>query len=287
MEESTDTTLILNGLDEPGYVADPVELEAVINPAEGTENPQGRVEFVAGNETRLVEVIDGRATTEFSFGRVGDVEVSATYHPTGTDQTQASDSGTLSIIDAEATTSDLTGPATVEPNAPTTFTIVTTPAGADGTADVRIDGRIVAEGIEIVDGEGTVDLAFPPAAAVDRIVTVEFTPSDPRLLRPHTVEHTVRVETGAVDEDALTVTVEGPEGTLEPGQTARFRVEVTPEDEFVSPAALNGYLTVANNGEPVLDDDGEPVRIAVTRGIADVDVSWTSGYPESKFLQFI
>src|SRR5690606_3214965 len=36
VEESSDTTLVLNGLDELGYVAEPVVLEAIVNPAEGT-----------------------------------------------------------------------------------------------------------------------------------------------------------------------------------------------------------------------------------------------------------
>lgn len=287
VEASTATTLVLNGLDVPRYVAEPVELEAVVNPAEGTADPQGRVEFTAGSESRIVDVEDGRATTAFTFGRAGEVEVSATYHPSGTEQSRAADTGILSIIDAGATTSELIGPAEIEPGRATSFRIVTAPAGADGTADVRIDGRVVADDVEIIDGEGTLDLTFPPAASTDRIVTVEFTPRDPRALRPHTVEHTVRVAARAVDEDAVTVTVEGPVGALAPGQPGRFRVEVTPDDEFTSPMALNGYLTVANNGEPVLNDDGEPVRIAVTRGVADVDITWTGGYPQSKYVQFI
>ena len=286
VEESSNTTLILNGLDSPGYVAEPVRLEAVINPAEGTTDLQGRVEFVAGSETRVVDVVDGRAAAEFTFGSPGAVEVSATYHPAGSEQTRATDSGTLEILDAEATTSELIGPATVEPGRATGFRIVTNPAGADGTATVRIDGRVVATDVAIVDGEGLVDLTFPPAASEDRAVTVEFTPQDPRALRPHTAEHTVRVAATPADEDALTLAVEGPEGALEPGQAGRFQVTVVPTDELSSPATLNGYLTVSNNGEPVLGEDGEPVRIAVTRGVADTDITWTSGYPQSKFLQF-
>lgn len=286
VEESTSTTLILNGLDVPAYVAEPVTLEAIINPAEGTTDPQGRVEFIAGTETRLVDVVDGRASAEFTFGRAGAIEVSATYHPTGTGQSRAVDSGTLEIIDAQATDSDLVGPATVEPSTPTPFTIVVTPAGAEGSADVRIDGRIVATDVAIVDGEGEVTLSFPPAAATDRAVTVDFTPSDPRVLRPHSAEHTVRVETAPIDEDALTMTVTGPEDPLAPGESAPIRVSIAPTNELESPATLNGYLTVANNGEAVLGADGEPVRIAVTRGIADVDVTWTGSYPQSKYLQF-
>ncbi|MCT2140702.1 hypothetical protein [Dietzia cinnamea] len=287
VEESSNTTLILNGLDAPGYVAEPVRLEAVINPAEGTTDPQGRVEFVAGSETRVVDVVDGRAAAEFTFGRQGDVEVSATFHPAGSEQTRATDSGTLEILDAEATSSELIGPATVEPGRATGFRIVTSPAGADGTAVVRIDGRVVATDVEVVDGEATVDLTFPPAAATDRTVTVEFTPDDPRVLRPHTATHTVQVAASGLDEEALTVTVDGPVDALEAGQTGRFRVTVTPDDELASRDTLNGYLTVVNNGEPVLDGNGQPVRIAVTRGVADVDLTWTSGYPESKFVQFV
>lgn len=286
VEESTATTLILNGLDEPGYVAEPVTLEAVINPAEGTENPQGRVEFVAGAESQIIDVVDGRASAELTFGRPGDVDVTATYHPTGSGQTLASDSGTLQIIDATASDSQLVGPTQAQPGQATPYTIVVTPAGADGTADVRIDGRVVATDVAIVDGEGQLALTFPPSAATDRQVTVEFTPADARVLRPHSSVHTIQVAASAVNEDALTMTVTGPEGTLTPGESAAFRVVVAPEDELASPDTLNGYLTVSNNGEPVLDDDGEPIRIAVTRGVADVDVTWTSGYPETKFLQF-
>ncbi|GLB65102.1 hypothetical protein NCCP2495_29820 [Dietzia sp. NCCP-2495] len=286
VEESTNTSLILNGLDAPGYVAEPARLEAVINPAEGTTDPQGRVEFVAGAETQIVDVVDGKAAAEFTFGRPGDVEVSATFHPAGSDQTRATDSGTLEILDAEATGSDLVGPATVEPGQATEYRIVTTPAGVEGTAVVRIDGRVVATDVEINDGEGHVTLTFPPAVQESRTVTVEFTPQDPRMQRPHTVEHTIRVASAAVDEDALTVTVEGPAGDLEAGQAGRFRVTVLPTDELASPATLNGYLTVTNNGEPVLDEAGEPVRIPVTRGVADTDITWTSGYPQAKFLQF-
>ena len=96
----------------------------------------------------------------------------------------------------------------------------------------------------------------------------------------------MQVDAAPVDEDALSLEVTGPEDTLEPGVAAGFRVTVTPQDELSSPETLNGYLTVSNNGEPVLDSNDEPIRIAVTRGVADVDVTWTSGYPEAKFLQF-
>lgn len=286
VEESTDTTLILNGLDAPGYVAEPLTLEAVVNPAEGTENPQGRVEFVAGSQTRIVDVVGGRATAEFSFGRAGDVPVSATFHPVGSGQNRAEDSGTLQIVDAAATDSQLVGPTQTRPGTATSYRIVVTPAGSEGTADVRIDGRVVATDVEIVDGEGVLDLTFPPAVATDRQVTVDFTPADPRVHRPHSSVHTIGVEAAAVDEDALSLTVTGPEDTVETGRATAFRVSVTPDDELASPDVLNGYLTVTNNGELVPDADGEPVRIAVTRGIADVDITWTSSYPQSKFLQF-
>ena len=286
VEESTDTTLILNGLDAPGYVAEPVTLEAVVNPAEGTETPQGRVEFVAGSQTQVVDVVDGRAAAEFSFGRAGDVPVSATFHPTGSEQNRAEDSGTLQIIDAAATDSQLVAPTQTRPGAATPYRIVVSPAGAEGTADVRIDGRVVATDVAIVDGEGVLDLTFPPAVATDRRVTVDFTPADSRVHRPHSSVHTISVAAGAVDEDALELTVTGPEDPVEVGQSAEFRVTVAPQDELTSADSLNGYLTVTNNGEPVLGSDGEPVRIAVTRGVADVDVTWTSSYPQSKFLQF-
>ena len=286
VEESTDTTLILNGLDAPGYVAEPVTLAAVVNPAEGTENPQGRVEFVAGSQTQVVDVMDGRAAAEFSFGRAGDVPVSATFHPTGSEQNRAEDSGTLQVIDAAATDSQLVGPTQTRPGAATPYRIVVTPAGAEGTADVRIDGRVVATDVAIVDGEGVLDLTFPPAVATDRQVTVDFTPADPRVHRPHSSVHTISVAAGDVDEDAFELTVTGPEGPVEVGQSAEFRVTVAPQDELTSADSLNGYLTITNNGEPVLGADGEPVRVAVTRGVADVDVTWTSGYPQSKFLQF-
>ncbi|MCD2262525.1 hypothetical protein K3888_07395 [Dietzia aurantiaca] len=286
VEESTDTTLILNGLDAPGYVAEPVMLEAVVNPAEGTENPQGRVEFVAGSQTQIVDVADGRAAAEFSFGRAGDVPVSATFHPTGSEQNRAEDSGTLQVIDAAATDSQLIGPTQTRPGVATPYRIVVTPAGAEGTADVRIDGRVVATDVAIVDGEGVLDLTFPPAVATDRQVTVDFTPADPRVHRPHSSVHTISVAAGAVDEDALELTVTGPEGPVKVGQSAEFRVTVAPQGELTSADSLNGYLTVTNNGEPVLGADGQPVRVAVTRGVADVDVTWTSSYPQSKFLQF-
>lgn len=286
VQESTSTTLVLNGLDTPAYVADPVTFEAVINPAEGTEDPQGRVEFMAGSQTEIVDVVDGRASAEFVFGRAGDVEVFATYHPAGTEQSRATDAGTLQILDAVATDSHLVGPARAEPGETTPYTIVVSPAGAEGVADVRIDGRVVAADVAIVDGEGRIDLAFPPAAATDRQVAIEFTPTDIRVLRPHTSVHTVRVEASTINEDALSMTVTGPDGDVQTGETTAFRVVVAPTDDTASSATLNGYLTVSNNGEPVLDAEGEPVRIAVTRGIADVDVTWTSGYPQAKFLQF-
>lgn len=287
VEESTGTTLILNGLDAPGYVADPVRFEAVVTPAEGTENPQGRVEIVAGSQTRVADVVDGRAVAEFVFGRAGDVPVSATFHPAGTEQNRAEDSGTLQVIDAAVTGSQLLGPTRVRPGAATPYRIVVSPAGTGGTADVRIDGRVVATDVAIVDGEGVLELTFPPAVATDRQVTVDFTPADPRVHRPHRTVHTVSVEAATVDEDALTVTVTGPEDPVEVGHPAAFRVTVAPQDELATPDRLNGYLTVTNNGEPVVVADGEPVRIAVTRGIADVDITWTGGYPQSKFVQFI
>ncbi|MFN3600178.1 MAG: hypothetical protein ACK4UY_02165 [Dietzia sp.] len=286
VEESTDTTLILNGLDAPGYVAEPVILEAEINPAEGTTDPRGRVEFVAGTETRLVDVVGGAATAEFAFGRAGNVDVRATYYPTGTGQTIAGDSGTLEIIDATATDSELRGPARTEPSTVTPYTIVVSPAGAHGTATVRIDGRVVATDVPVVDGEGTVDLTFPPSAVTDRTVAVEFTPDDARALRPHTSRHVIAVSTAQVDENAITMTVSGPAGPLDPGRAAPFRIEVAPTDALLSPASLNGFLTVSNNGETVMGSGDVPVRIPVTRGVADVDITWTSGYPQSKYVQF-
>ncbi|MCT2077736.1 hypothetical protein [Dietzia cinnamea] len=285
VEESTATTLVLNGLDEPGYVAEPVILEAVVNPAEGTENPRGRVEFSAGQQSSVVDVVDGRAVAEFTFGREGAVEVTATYHPSGSGQNLASDAGTLQIVDAVATDSQLVGLTSAEPGRATPYTIVVNPAGASGTATVRIDGRVVGTDIPVIDGEGQVSLTFPPSTNSDRTVTVDFTPTDARVLRPHTSQHVVQVAAAPVNEDALTMTIASPESVV-PGETNRIRVEVSPENPELAATTLNGYLTATNNGVAVVGADEQPVRIPVVRGIADMDVVWTSGYPASKFLQF-
>ena len=114
---------------------------------------------------------------------------------------------------------------------------------------------------------------------------MDFTPTDARVLRPHTSQHVVQVAAAPVNEDALTMTIAGPESVV-PGETNRIRLEVSPENPELAATTLNGYLTATNNGVAVVGADEQPVRIPVVRGIADMDVVWTSGYPASKFLQF-
>lgn len=279
------TSLVLEGLDAPGYVADPVRLGAVVTPAEGTADTSGTVEFVAGTQRATAAVVDGRASTEFSFGRAGDVDVTATFTPSGAEQTPATDAGTLSVVDAVATSAELVGPTHVAPGTDTPYTIRIAPQGATGTALVRIDGRVVATDVPVVDGEGAVTLAFPPAADEDRAVTVEFTPADPRVLRPSVSEHTVSVAPSPVNTDALSMTVEGPEGRVEARTPFPVSVRLHPQGSD-DVAAIDGYLTVTNNGKTVNGTDGQAVRIPVVRGTADANLTFSGATPASKDLVF-
>lgn len=286
VEESRDTTLVLSGLDEVGHIAEPVRLEARVNAAEGTTDTGGTVEFVAGTQRVTAEVVDGLAVAEFTFSREGAVEVTATYHPAaGTGQTRASDSGTLRILDAGATSAELVGPAVARPSTPTDYLVVITPSGANGTATIRIDGRVVATDVPVIDGEADAQLTFPPAAAEDREVTIEFTPADPRLHQPSVSTTTVRVAAGGINEDTLVMDVTGPDGEVDAGQRVPLRIRLAPADPNLSPAGLDGYLTVTSNGEPV-ERSGEPVRIPVVDGVADLTMLWTTGYPREKVLTF-
>lgn len=283
---SVDTTLVLSGLDEAAYVADPVRLEATVGAAENTTDTSGTVEFVAGTQRVTAPVVDGKAVADVTFSRPGPVQVTATYLPaTGSGQTRATDSGTLEVLDAVATSAELVGPAQARPSTPTPYTIVMAPTGASGTATVRIDGRVVATDVPVVEGEAAVQLTFPPSAVADRAVTIEFTPADPRIHQPSESTVTVRVAAEAVDEDTLRMAVTGPTGPVDAGTPARFHVAVTPLDPETSPDALDGYLTVMSNGEPVLRD-GRPLQVPVADGVADLTLAWTTGFPREKVLTF-
>ncbi|WP_333619085.1 hypothetical protein [Dietzia sp.] len=279
------TSLALEGLDQPAYVAEPATVSAVVSPAEGTAAPQGTVRFVAGDQEQTAEVVDGRAETQFTFGHEGDVEVTATYIPSGTEQTEATDSGTLSVLDTVATSSKLSGPEFVEPGETNEFAIAVEPAGASGTAAVSIDGHVVAMDVPITDGEGHVSLTFPAAAETGRQVTVQFTPTDARKFQPHTSIHTVRVGGDGGGTRALEMTVTGPVAPVHPGAPTPIQIAVHPQDAPDSTSA-EGYLTVKNNGRPVTTADGDELRIQVVRGLAQANFTFTGATPPSKVLEF-
>lgn len=101
--------------------------------------------------------------------------------------TRPTDSGALRIVDAASSDSKIVGPDRVEPGEATKYSIVVSPAGADGTAVVRIDGLVLATSVSIADVEGRLALTFPPAAPTERNVTVELTPANPRAVLPRPV----------------------------------------------------------------------------------------------------
>lgn len=278
--ENATASLMLSELDAPAYVGEPTRIEAFISLPDGARATGGTVEFEADGRLVSAPVSDGRAEAEYSFGKPGDVQVSATYHPVEPGAGTVSDHGVLTVVDSAPTDSSLSGPAEVRPGVDTEFAIAVTPSAASGTASVRIDGRVVAENVSIVDGAGTVTLNFPPSADTNRDVTVDFTPDDLRAFRPHVAEHMVRVASTAVTGD-VDLQISGPSEPVASGTT--FPIRVTAHS---GAGAVDGYLTVKNNGNPVTDAEGRPVTIPVVRGIADAAVTITGANPPAKVLEF-
>lgn len=280
VQANPQSTLVLSGLDSPAYVAEATRIEAFVSVPDGSRATGGTVEFDADGQRVTSDVVDGRADAEFTFGRAGDVQISATYHPEVPSSGVVSDEGVLTVIDAEPTDSSLDGPVTVRPGVDTVYDIAVSPSDASGTATVRIDGRVVAENVAITDGAGKVTLNFPPAVNIDRTVTIDFTPNDPRAFRSHISKHTVQVSADPVSGN-VDLQVSGPTEPVASGTTFPVRVTARSGTE-----AVDGYLTVTNNGAVVTDEDGQLVRIPVVHGIADADVTIIGAIPPEKILDF-
>lgn len=261
----TDTTLELDGLDNPVHPGESVPLTARITPAENTDVAAGEVIFTVEGRDVSVDVADNVASLEVIPDRGGEFPVKARFVPADDTQTPAEAEGTLRVVAAGDTVITAQAPTDVEPmvEAPTTVTV--DPAAA-GVVTATVDGRKITADVDAATGTATLPLVFPREG--DFTVPVEFTPADPRTAKAARTSIDVTVTAPAYD--SVTVDLTGPDtGVI--GEQQTFRATVTPNAGDKS--AVSGFLTLTNNGKPVMKDGAE-VRIPVVRGIADFDMVW-------------
>ncbi|MBP2333451.1 Ig-like domain-containing protein [Corynebacterium freneyi] len=261
----TDTTLELDGLDNPVHPGESVTLTARITPAENTDVAAGEVIFTVEGRDVSVDVADNVASLEVIPDRGGEFPVKARFVPADDTQTPAEAEGTLRVVAAGDTVITAQAPTDVEPmvEAPTTVTV--DPAAA-GVVTATVDGRKITADVDAATGTATLPLVFPREG--DYTVPVEFTPADPRTAKAARTSIDVTVTAPAYD--SVTVDLVGPDtGVI--GEQQTFRATVTPNTGDKS--AVSGFLTLTNNGKPVMKDGAE-VRIPVVRGIADFDMVW-------------
>ena len=261
----TDTTLELDGLDNPVHPGESVTLTARITPAENTDVAAGEVIFTVEGRDVSVDVADNVASLEVIPDRGGEFPVKARFVPADDTQTPAEAEGTLRVVAAGDTVITAQAPTDVEPmvEAPTTVTV--DPAAA-GVVTATVDGRKITADVDAATGTATLPLVFPREG--DYTVPVEFTPADPRTAKAARTSIDVTVTAPAYD--SVTVDLVGPDtGVI--GEQQTFRATVTPNAGDKS--AVSGFLTLTNNGKPVMKDGAE-VRIPVVRGIADFDMVW-------------
>lgn len=242
--------------------------------AEVTAVAAGEVIFTVEGRDVSVDVADNVASLEVIPDRSGEFPVKARFVPADDTQTPAEAEGTLRVVAAGDTVITAQAPTDVEPmvEAPTTVTV--DPAAA-GVVTATVDGRKITADVDAATGTATLPLVFPREG--DYTVPVEFTPADPRTAKAARTSIDVTVTAPAYD--SVTVDLAGPNtGVI--GEQQTFRATVTPNAGDKS--AVSGFLTLTNNGKPVMKDGAE-VRIPVVRGIADFDMAWPT--PGAKTLE--
>ncbi len=261
----TETSLELSGVEQPVHPGESVTLTARITPAENTDVAAGEVIFTVEGRDVSVDVADDVASLEVIPDRGGEFPVKARFVPADDTQTPAEAEGTLRVVAAGDTVITAQAPTDVEPmvEAPTTVTV--DPAAA-GVVTATVDGRKITADVDAATGTTTLPLVFPREG--DYTVPIEFTPADPRTAKAARTSIDVTVTAPAYD--SVTVDLVGPDtGVI--GEQQTFRATVTPN--VGDKSAVSGFLTLTNNGKPVMKDGAE-VRIPVVRGIADFDMVW-------------
>ncbi|HJD79817.1 MAG TPA: Ig-like domain-containing protein [Corynebacterium pollutisoli] len=179
---------------------------------------------------------------------------------------------------AAETTLSATQPGPVAPGEKADTVVTVSPAHA-GTVTATINGQEISAEVNPEDGTATLPLAFPETGTFT--VPIQFTPADPRFAKPSSTN--VRVDVVAPKYDSVTMTIAGPEeGTT--GQKIDFTADLVPN--IGDKSAVNGYITLTNNGKKIMKDGAE-ARIAVVGGVAQFDVTWDQAGAKDLKVDFV
>ena len=284
VEAADSTSLTLDGVSEDVPVGTPVTITARVNRAPDTTNTDGAVQFEIDGRRVNVPVVDGVATVSHTFTRIGTPLVRATYLPgEASEQTEASTEATVNVIAQQSQTAKITidGPDSVIQGKSTTYNFNVAPA-TNGQLTVFVDGRKVAENVDVVNGAAQADITIPRGAAGNHTIRAEFraegsdkaTAVQEKEIAAVPVANIGTVE-GALEADSYSV---------EAGKNIPVRFIATPTDEGVAREDIFGYVELSNNGTVIKGKDGQPVRIPVVEGVADMNVRFASGTPAANEL---
>lgn len=284
VETAKSTSLTLDGVSEDVPVGTPATITARVNGAPDTTNTDGAVQFEIDGRRVNVPVVDGVATVSHTFTRIGTPLVRATYLPgEASDQTEAITEAMVNVVAQQSQTAQITidGPNSVSQGASTTYNFNVAPV-TNGQLTVFVDGRKVAENVEVANGAAQADITIPRGAAGNHTLRAEFraegsdkvTAVQTKEIAAVPVTNVGTVE-GALEADSYSV---------EAGKEIPVRFIATPTDAGVAREDIFGYVELSNNGTVIKGKDGQPVRIPVVEGVADMNVRFASGTPAANEL---
>lgn len=259
------TQVVLDSLPATIRPGDRVDLRATVIDSDTATNSNGRMRFTFGDQTVVATVIEGVATATLTASNAGTVEVTASYEPSlNNGQEAATTTATVAVVEVPAPTA----------------TVTATDTGLDIGFDLPVNGtaRVLINGVEagtapVEAGNARLDVDVPEGE-VD--VVVEFTPADAREAAPSRTNLALEVEREGAAIENLNVAMNPSATSGQTDEAIAVRIEVN--------EPVTGHVTLTNNGELVLGMDDQPVRVPMTDGIADIDVTWLDSRPNEKEL---
>ncbi|KGM18070.1 hypothetical protein [Corynebacterium auriscanis] len=282
VEAADRTGLTINGQLDGIKVGDKRELTATVTPAPNTTDTKGVVHFIVDGQRKTAPVTDGVAKVEHVFTRTGDITLKATYVPAAdSEQTRAEEQMTVTVVAASSTAqATLTGEANVYAGAQYSYDFTVIPA-ANGKVRIFVGDALVARDIAVEEGKARATIDIPADLMGQSTIRAEFIregESKVSARATHPVTVVANADVGAINSELTSATQE-----VKAGEALPVRFEARPENADADMKRINGYLELTSNGSKV-EKDGQPVRIPVVHGVADMNVTWNSAKEPTKIL---
>ncbi|MBI8989531.1 Ig-like domain repeat protein [Corynebacterium meridianum] len=241
---ATETGLTVTAADATAGLPSPVT--AQVSPVEAT----GTVSFASGNTTVEATVKNGTATADLTFPSVGAHELRTTFTPDKAYLFAPSSSTTQVQVKGQDAQFTFSAPGTARADSILAVR-ATTNTAATGSVTFQLgDGDPVT--VPVKNGRTSASLTVPSTPGQSEL-TATFTPAEGSLFAGAEKRTDI-----TVSSDASTVlTLEGPQGTVRPGEKVTVTAGLQPAAE-----------TTVADGTVVFSTDGRTVAVPVTANSA-------------------